>query len=103
MTVSFYVLGEFSDIISLNIFSVLFSLFSFWETYNANVDVFSIYPNGLLAVFISLQYILFILFHGMVSTILSSTSLIHLPQLFCYLIPPSVLLISVILLFNSVH
>ena len=77
MTVSFYMLGEFSDIISLNIFSVLFSFFSFWETYNANVDVFNIYPSGLLAVFISLQYILFILFHGMVSTILSSTSLIH--------------------------
>ena len=45
VTVSSPVLGKFSAFISSNIFSVPFSLFSFWGLYNANVGVFTIVPE----------------------------------------------------------
>ena len=45
MTVSFLMGGKFSAIISLNIFSGSLSLFSFWDPYNANADVFNVVPE----------------------------------------------------------
>jgi len=37
--------GKFSAIISSNIFSGSFSLFFFWEPYNANVGALNIVPE----------------------------------------------------------
>ena len=37
-------LGKFSAIMSLNIFSGPFFFFSFWDPYNVNVDVFNVVP-----------------------------------------------------------
>ena len=42
LTISFPVLGKFSAIISLNIFSGSFSPFFFWDPYNANVGTFNV-------------------------------------------------------------
>ena len=42
VTVSFPVFGKFSAIFSSNIFSVPSSLFSFWNPYNVNIDLFKI-------------------------------------------------------------
>ena len=45
VAISFPMLGKFSTIISSNIFSGSFSLFSFWDPYNANVAVFNVVPE----------------------------------------------------------
>ena len=53
LTVSFPILGKFSVIISSNIISGPFPLFSFWDSpYNANVHAFNIVPEVSLTVFI---------------------------------------------------
>ena len=41
LIISFPTLGKFSANIYSNIFQVLFSLFSFWDPYNANIHVFN--------------------------------------------------------------
>ena len=45
VAISFPMLGNFSTIISSNIFSVPFSLFSFWDPYNVNVGAFNVVPE----------------------------------------------------------
>jgi len=80
LTISFPLLGKFSDIMSSNIFLGPFSLslffFFFWDPYDANVGAFKVVPEVSQAVFI--LFILFSLFSSvaMTSTILSSRSLI---------------------------
>ena len=46
MIVSFPILGKFSDIISLNMFSGPLSLFSFLDQYNANDGAFDRDPEA---------------------------------------------------------
>ena len=63
LTVSFPMLGKFSAIISSNIFSGPFSVFSFWDPYNVNIvafNVVSVVPETVL-----ISFILFSLFCSM--------------------------------------
>ena len=46
LIIFFPMLGKFSAIISSNIFSGHFSLFSFWGPYSANVHAFNVYIIG---------------------------------------------------------
>ena len=45
LTISFPMLGKFSAIISSNIFSLVVSLFSFWNPYNASDGAFNVVPK----------------------------------------------------------
>ena len=51
LTISFTMLGSF-QLLSLQMFSWVLSLFSFWDPYNMNVDVFNVVPEVSYAVFI---------------------------------------------------
>ena len=53
--ISFPMLGKFSTIVSSNSFSDPFFLFFFWDSYNSNIDVFSVVPEVSETVLISLH------------------------------------------------
>jgi len=102
LIISFPMSGNFSVIISSNIFSGPFSLFSFWDIYNTNVGAFNVVPwslglSSLFFFFHSFSYILFCGsdFNHSVFQICSSVLVILL------WIPSSVLFISVCLFFSS--
>ena len=102
--ISFPILGKFSTIISSSIFSWSFFLSSSSGTpYNANVCAFDMVPEVSETSLSSFHS--FTLFYSseVISTILSSSSLIH-PSAsdILLLIPSRVILISVIVLFVSV-
>jgi len=88
---------EFLTIISPNILSDSFSFF-FWDLYNSNVAAFNVVPDFSETVFNSFHSFFFILFLGnyFYHSIFQLTYLIFL---YLLLIPSSVFLISVIVLF----
>ena len=74
----------------------------FWDPYNSNVGVFSIVPEVSENVFNSFHSYFLFWSSGVISTILSSSSLIsYSASVILLLIPSSVLFISVIVLFIS--
>ena len=78
LTISFSMLGKFSTIISLKFFFILFLyLFFFRDPYNLNVGAFDIVPEVSVTIFSSSHSFYFILLFRGISTILSSSSLIH--------------------------
>ena len=101
-----YFLFHVREIFNYNLFKnffVPFLFLFFWDPYNSNVGLFDIVPE--VSEF-SVLYILFTLFCSseVISTILSSSSLIRSSASgILLLIPSSVFLISVILLFVSVY
>ena len=97
LTVSFLMLGRFSAILSSNIFSSLFYLFS-----SSGTPIMKILVHLMLSQrSLNLSSFLLILFSifcfmAMISTILSSRSLVHSSaSVFLLLIPSSVLFLSV--------
>ena len=62
LTISFPLLGKFSDIVSRYFLGFFFSLFSFWDPYNANVGVLNFVLKPSYAVFFSFHSFSFILF-----------------------------------------
>ena len=103
LTIPFSMLGKFSTIISLKMFSYLFLyLFFFRDPYNLNVDASDIVPELSESIFSSSHSFYFILLFRGISTILSYSSLIHSSAAdILLLIPSRVFLISVIVL--SLH
>ena len=96
MSDSFPMLGTFSAIISGNIFSGSFSLFSFWYPYNTDVRAFKFENQSSQSwdqISLRLSSFLFNLFSlfcsaSVISTSLFSTLLIFLPPVFCcWLLP----------------
>ena len=101
-----YFLFHVGEIFNYNLFRnflIPFLFLFFWDPYNSNVFAFDIVPEVYET--ISVLFILFILFYSseVISTILSSSSLIHSSALdILLLIPSRVFLILVIVLFISV-
>lgn len=93
-------LGKFTTIISSNMFSVLFSLFSFWDPYNEKISKPNAVSEGTYMLLLLLLLLLLIFFSfycsdWVITTIPSSISLIHSP------VPSNLLLISSSVLFFS--
>ena len=78
-------------------------LLVFWDPYNSNVGTFDIVPEVSETIFNSFRFFTLFWSSEVISTILSSSSLIHSSASdFLLLIPSAVFLISVIVLFASV-
>ena len=104
LTISFSMLGKFSTLISSKIFSYHFFFYSSSGTHIMQMLVCLIVSQRSLRLF-SVPFILFTLFCSseVISTILSSSWLIHSASDILLLIPSRVFLISVIVLFVSAH
>ena len=83
--------GSF-QLLSLQIFSQVLSLFSFWDLNNANFAVFNVVPEVPYVVFVSFHSFSIFCFVAVISTILSSGSFIcSSASIILLLIPSSIL------------
>lgn len=73
-------LGKFTTIISSSSFPVIFSRFSFWKLYNANVSTLDVVPRAPPTIFICLTLFFFFFFSLFDFLSLSSRSLTHFPS-----------------------
>ena len=105
VTVSFPRLGKFSAIMVWNIFSALFSLFSFWDHYSANISVPDIAPEVFQTVLFNLSNFLFNLssvqWQWFPLPRLPAHRFILLLHLFCYLFLLVYFFTKIIVFFNS--
>ena len=102
VAISFPMLGKFSTIISSNIFSDPF-FFSSSSSYNSNVVAYSAVPDVPETVLNSFHSFFLFCSLTVISTFLSSSSLIHSSaSVILLLIPSSVFVILVFVLFISV-